>query len=150
MVIQAELIPDSLSRDAAESVGLSENRISRSFGIQFAFTMHPDSSKDAATKVVYLTNKTMLINFLFYGTATEIMDGTYAQVTSATAKFNTLCNDGKIPPGSYPIDYNMECSEGVHGALPLDKTYASPPSSGIETTTIENNKVKDVFFVSKL
>lgn len=131
VAIDAEPIPDNLTLAAAKGAGLDCSKKSRNFGYQFAFTLEQNGNQ--VTKVVYLVNKTMPLNFMFYGTATEIMDRSYAQVTSATAKLATMAMNSKesLHPGLYPTDYVKESTEGVHLALSLPKNYNPPGVSGV-------------------
>uniref|UniRef100_A0A7S2U7R0 Uncharacterized protein n=1 Tax=Attheya septentrionalis TaxID=420275 RepID=A0A7S2U7R0_9STRA len=134
--IDAAPIPDTLTLAAAQSAGAERSEVGRNFGIQFAFSFERNGSR--VTKVVYLVNKTMPINFMFYGTATEIMDMTYAQCCSATAKLSTLFQNDDLPPGLYPTDYSKEGTDDVYLSLHIDKNYNSPPSSGIAAPPLES------------
>jgi hypothetical protein len=129
VAIDAQPIPDNLTLAAVQGAGLDPSKISRNFGYQFAFTLEQNGNQ--VTKVVYLVNKTMPLNFMFYGTATEIMDRSYAQVTSATAKLNTMYMTDSLSPGLYATDYVKESTEGVHLALSLPKNYNPPHASGV-------------------
>lgn len=124
---QIQAIPDELSLAAVVQAWPDDNppaSIARNFGTMFTFQFKQDDS--TVTKTLYLVNNTMPVNFMFYGTPTEIMDLTYSQVTSCCVAM--LKNAGKT--GSYPTDYNRKASlnENVYLAKYLDKDYAVPPS----------------------
>lgn len=121
----ADAIPDALSIAAVDQMWPDDNPpkvISRNFGTMFTFGFEQDGVK--VKKTLYLVNNTMPVNFLFYGTPTEIMDLTYSQVSScAVAMVKNRCN-----PGIYPTDYNQLASDGVYLARKLDKDYKVPTS----------------------
>eukprot|EP00727_Mastigamoeba_balamuthi_P005923 m51a1_g1950 hypothetical protein (1855) ;mRNA; r:984815-1006833 len=104
-------IPDALTLAAASAAGLDERRIRRTFGTLFTFEF-----ASGAAKTVYLVNNTMPVNFLFYGTPTEIMDMTFAQVTSATAKMFLMGTAPRPldPSRIYAVDYSREATEDVY------------------------------------
>ncbi len=125
--LTAEPIPDQLSIAAVDQMwpeGMEKpTRIKRNFGTQFTFVFRQDQKK--VKKTLYLVNNTMPINFMYYGTPTEIMDMTYSQVTSCAV---ALMKNGEAAPGVYPTDYHRKASDGVYLARKLDKDYPIPPS----------------------
>ncbi len=125
--LTAEPIPDQLSFAAVEQMWPNDRpmpeRIKRNFGTQFTFTFQQDQKK--VQKTLYLVNNTMPINFMYYGTPTEIMDLTYSQVTSCAV---ALMKNAEAAPGIYPTDYNRKASDGVYLAQELDKDYKIPSS----------------------
>ena len=119
-------IPDQLSIAAVAQMWPDKNPptvIARNFGTQFTFTFLQDGVQ--VTKVIYLVNNTMPVNFMFYGTPTEIMDMTYSQVASCAAAL--VANKGG-EPGVYPTDYRKKATDGVYLARGLDRDYEIPPS----------------------
>lgn len=121
-----EAIPDRLSIAAVmqmwpDGAGEPPKTIERNFGTQFTFKFEQNGVK--VTKTLYLVNNTMPVNFMFYGTPTEIMDMTYSQVTSCAAALVQDKNDDK---GIYPTDYSKRASDGVYLARKLDKDYPIP------------------------
>lgn len=121
----ADVIPDELSIAAVAQVWPDDNPpkvIQRNFGTCFTFSFVQDGKK--VKKTLYLVNNTMPVNFMFYGTPTEIMDMTYSQVTSCAVAM--VKNRGNV--GIYPTDYNRHASEHVYLAQKLDKDYQVPPS----------------------
>ena len=77
------------------------------------------------TKNLYLVNNTMPVNFMYYGTPTEIMDLTYGQVTSCAV---ALMKNKNGAPGVYPIDYSRKATDGVYLGRVLGKDYDIPLS----------------------
>ncbi len=119
-------IPDQLSIAAVAQVWPDQNppaEIKRNFGTQFTFIFKQDDVQ--VTKNLYLVNNTMPINFMYYGTPTEIMDMTYSQVTSCAA---ALLKNADTVPGIYPTDYSKKATDGVYLGRKLDKEYHIPPS----------------------
>lgn len=119
-----EAIPDRLSSAAVLQMWPCKNppgAIKRNFGTMFTFKFKQDGVQ--VTKTLYLVNNTMPVNFMFYGTPTEIMDMTYSQVTSCAAALVRDKNDDK---GIYPTDYSKRASDGVYLARKLDKDYPIP------------------------
>lgn len=124
--LQVGPIPDELSIAAVAEMWPDNNPpavISRNFGTQFTFLFMQDGVQ--ITKTVYLVNNTMPVNFMFYGTPTEIMDMTYSQVTSCAV---ALMKHKNGEPGIYPTDYHKQATEGVYLARKLDKNYKVPSS----------------------
>ena len=124
-------IPDQLSIAAvAQMWPIKDEKpptvIARNFGTQFTFVFQQDGVQ--VTKTVYLVNNTMPVNFMFYGTPTEIMDMTYSQVTSCAAALVKAEKDGEKEFGVYPTDYRKKATTGVYLARVLDKDYDIPPS----------------------
>ena len=120
-------IPDQLSIAAVAQMWPDQTKppttIKRDFGTQFTFVF---TQKDVqVTKILYLVNNTMPVNFMYYGTPTEIMDLTYSQVTScAVALMKNKNGEASI----YPTDYNRKATDHVYLGLPLEKDYPFPPS----------------------
>lgn len=117
-------IPDQLSIAAVEQMWPDDKppkMIKRNFGTQFIFVFCQNDVK--VTKKLYLVNNTMPINFMYYGTPTEIMDMTYSQVTRCAA---ALFKNQDIQPGIYPTDYHRKASDGVYLARKLTKDYPVP------------------------
>jgi len=80
-------IPDQLSIAAVAQMWPDHNpptTIKRNFGTQFTFVFKQNGVQ--VTKNLYLVNNTMPVNFMYYGTPTEIMDLTYGQVTSGLSQ----------------------------------------------------------------
>ena len=124
-------IPDQLSIAAVAQMWPIQDVkpptvIARNFGTQFTFVFQQDGVQ--VTKTVYLVNNTMPVNFMFYGTPTEIMDMTYSQVTSCAAALVKAEKDGEKECGVYPTDYRRKATTGVYLARELDKDYDIPPS----------------------
>lgn len=91
-------IPAQLSIAAVSQMRPGPNppsQVKHNFGTQFVFEFKQDGVK--VKKTVYLVNNTMPVNFMFYGTPTEIMDMTYSQVTSCAV---ALIKNQDIAPGS--------------------------------------------------
>lgn len=137
------LMPDQLTISAVQASSLPSDSwkdIKRYFGTMFVFTASNHGfEKGPATKIVYLCNNTMPINFMFYGTPTEIMDMTYAQVTSAAAKLvlskPKFKMGGKYKDGMQPTNWTEMGSKNVFEVLPADvpasgSDFTLPPSSG--------------------
>lgn len=121
-------IPDELSIAAVLQMWPNENPpsesdVARNFGTQFTFIFEQEGVQ--VTKTVYLVNNTMPINFMYYGTPTEIMDMTYSQVASCAV---ALMKNTDIEPGVYPTDYNRKATDGVYLGRDLDKDYPIPKS----------------------
>ena len=119
-------IPDALSIAAVAQVWPNSNPpavIQRNFGTQFTFVFK--QKKVQVTKTLYLVNNTMPVNFMYYGTPTEIMDLTYSQVTSCAA---ALMQNKNGAPGIYPTDYSKKATDGVYLGQKLDKEYKIPSS----------------------
>jgi hypothetical protein len=120
-------IPDQLSIAAVAQMwpgpGAPPATIKRNFGTQFTFQFKQGGVP--VTKTLYLVCNTMPINFMYYGTPTEIMDLTYSQVSSCAA---ALWNNQKAAPGVYPTDYNRLATREVYLSQPLDRDYPFPPS----------------------
>lgn len=117
-------IPDQLSIAAVEQMWPDDNppkTIKRNFGTKFTFVFNQNDVQ--VTKTLYLVNNTMPINFMYYGTPTEIMDMTYSQVTSCAA---ALFRNQNIEPGIYPTDYQRKATDGVYLARKLTKDYPIP------------------------
>lgn len=124
--LDAGPIPDQLSTAAVAQMWPNPDppkTIKRNFGTQFTFVFKQKGVQ--VTKTLYLVNNTMPINFMYYGTPTEIMDLTYSQVTSCAV---ALLKNKNGKPGVYPTDYNRKATEGVYLGQPLSKDYAIPPS----------------------
>lgn len=126
-------IPDVLTLAAVEAAGLDTSKITRNFGTQYAFRLHMPGAPRPVVKVLYLVNNTMPVNFLWYGTPDEIIDFTFSQVTSATARLSALYKEKQdaLLPGMYPTDYVRAGTTGVYMSERLTKDYNSPPSSGV-------------------
>lgn len=121
-----EPIPDQLSNAAVAQMWPDNNppaTIARNFGTQFTFVFVQDNV--SVTKTIYLVNNTMPVNFMYYGTPTEIMDMTYSQVTSCVT---ALINHKNDPPGIYPTDYHRYATDHVYLAKKLTKDYKIPSS----------------------
>lgn len=119
-------IPDQLSIAAVAQMWPNQNpptTIKRNFGTQFTFKFKQNGVQ--VTKTIYLVNNTMPINFMYYGTPTEIMDMTYSQVTSCAVALMSNKNGGC---GIYPTDYSRKATKDVYLGQPLDKDYPFPPS----------------------
>ena len=120
-------IPDQLSIAAVAQMWPEQTdppkQIKRNFGTQFTFVFKQNGNQ--VTKTVYLVNNTMPVNFMYYGTPTEIMDLTYSQVTSCAV---ALIKNKDITPGIYPTDYNRKATENVYLGRTLGKDYPFPPS----------------------
>lgn len=119
-------IPDQLSIAAVTQMWPDENPptvIKRNFGTQFTFVFKQKGVK--ITKTIYLVNNTMPINFMYYGTPTEIMDMTYSQVTSCAV---ALMKHKNGAPGVYPTDYSKKATDDVYLGQDLDKEYDIPLS----------------------
>lgn len=118
-----DVIPDELSIAAIAQMWPDDDppkKISRNFGTMFTFFFKQDGVK--VKKTLYLVNNTMPVNFMFYGTPTEIMDMTYSQVCScAVAMVKNRYNTG-----IYPTDYNKLASDNVYLAQKLDRDYEIP------------------------
>ncbi len=117
-------IPDQLSIAAVEQMWPDDNppkTIKRNFGTKFTFVFNQNDVQ--VTKTLYLVNNTMPINFMYYGTPTEIMDMTYSQVTSCAV---ALFKNQNIEPGIYPTDYHRKATDGVYLARKLTKDYPIP------------------------
>lgn len=123
-----EPIPDQLSIAAVAQQYILDGkepptRIARNFGTQVTFIFKQNGTQ--VTKTLYLVNNTMPINFMYYGTPTEIMDMTYSQVTSCAA---ALVRNKDVEFGIYPTDYKKIATDDVYLAQKLDKDYDIPPS----------------------
>ncbi|HEY0737310.1 MAG TPA: hypothetical protein VGD69_20495 [Herpetosiphonaceae bacterium] len=120
-------IPDQLSIAAVEQMlpepPVTPLVIKRNFGTQFTFVFKQQGIQ--VTKTLYLVNNTMPINFMYYGTPTEIMDLTYSQVTSCAV---ALMQHKQIAPGVYATDYDRTATDHVYLGQPLTKDYPFPPS----------------------
>lgn len=119
-------IPDQLSIAAVAQVwkdGNPPKEIVRNFGTQFTFVFKQGNV--SVTKTVYLVNNTMPINFMFYGTPTEIMDMTYSQVTSCAV---ALVKHKDVEYGIYPTDYKKIATDNVYLGRELVKDYENPKS----------------------
>lgn len=122
-------IPDRLSIAAVAQMWPKDyhekapSAIARNFGTQFTFVFEQDNVQ--VTKTVYLVNNTMPVNFMYYGTPTEIMDMTYSQVTSCVV---AMVKNKAGEPGVYPTDYRKKATDGVYLARKLDKDYKIPSS----------------------
>jgi hypothetical protein len=137
------IMPDQLTLNAVETSSLPADawkKITRSFGTMFVFNSNGFAS-GPSTKIVYLCANTMPINFLFYGTPTEIMDMTYAQVTSAAARLvvskpEHFKGGGRYADGMQPTNWTYLGSQGVFEVFPADVPpkdgagFTIPPSSG--------------------
>ena len=129
--MSAAPIPDQLSIAAVAQMWPNKDEkpptvIKRNFGTQFTFVFKQDGVQ--VTKTIYLVNNTMPVNFMFYGTPTEIMDMTYSQVTSCAAALVKADKEGEKEPGVYPTDYRQKATIGVYLARKLDKDYDIPSS----------------------
>lgn len=121
-------IPDQLSIAAVAQMWPVQTKppttIKRNFGTQFTFVFKQKDEKDVQiTKTLYLVNNTMPINFMYYGTPTEIMDMTYGQVTSCAV---ALMKNKNAEPGIYPTDYNRKATDQVYLGRTLEKDYPFP------------------------
>ncbi len=120
-------IPDQLSIAAVAQVWPCRTSppttIKRNFGTQFTFVFKQNGVQ--VTKILYLVNNTMPVNFMYYGTPTEIMDLTYSQVTSCAV---ALVKNKNGDPGIYPTDYKKIATDHVYLGKSLKKDYPFPPS----------------------
>lgn len=120
-------IPDQLSIAAVAQMWPDPKNpptsIKRNFGTQFTFKFKQNGI--LVTKTIYLVNNTMPVNFMYYGTPTEIMDMTYSQVSSCAV---ALMNNKSKGGGIFPTDYNRKATKGVYLGQPLNKDYPFPPS----------------------
>lgn len=121
----ADVIPDELSIAAVAQMWPDDNPpkvIDRNFGTMFTFFFEQDGVQ--VEKTLYLVNNTMPVNFMFYGTPTEIMDMTYSQVSSCAVAMVK----NRYHTGIHPTDYHRLASENVYLAQKLDKDYEIPTS----------------------
>ncbi|MBN2526318.1 MAG: hypothetical protein JXR76_07985 [Deltaproteobacteria bacterium] len=122
-----DAIPDQLSIAAVAQMWPEHSdpptAIKRNLGTRFIFVFEQEGVE--VTKTLYLVNNTMPVNFMYYGTPTEIMDLTYSQVTSCAVALMKNINGA---PGIYPTDYNKKATTGVYLGRELDKDYPFPPS----------------------
>lgn len=120
-------IPDQLSIAAVDQMWPDQTdlptTIKRNFGTQFTFVFKQKEVQ--VTKTIYLVNNTMPVNFMYYGTPTEIMDLTYSQVTSCAV---ALMKNKNLEPGIYPTDYNRKATDHVYLGRTLKDDYPFPPS----------------------
>ncbi len=120
-------IPDQLSVAAVAQMWPDKTKppktIKRNLGTQFTFMFRQKNVPVA--KILYLVNNTMPVNFMYYGTPTEIMDLTYSQVTSCAV---ALMENKNGEPDIYPTDYNKKATDNVFLGKDLKKNYPSPPS----------------------
>lgn len=119
-------IPDQLSIAAVAQMWPDQNpptTIKRNLGTQFTFVFKQKGIQ--VTKNLYLVNNTMPVNFMYYGTPTEIMDLTYSQVTSCAV---ALIKNKSGVPGVYPTDYSKKATDEVYLGQVLEKEYDIPPS----------------------
>jgi len=124
-------IDDALSDTAVkEAVPNVKLPIPRNFGTQFTFQLEPGGpAGSSTTKTIYLLNNTMPINFMFYGTPTEILDYSYAQLVDITAMLGRRAPTIEEPL-VYATDYSMKATEGVWRATMLTKDFPVPKPSG--------------------
>jgi hypothetical protein len=133
-----EAIPDQLSIAAVKQMWPDNNpptTIKRNFGTQFTFKFKQNGV--SVSKTLYLVNNTMPINFMYYGTPTEIMDMTYSQVTSCAA---ALFRNQDAEFGVYPTDYNKKATDGVYLGRTLTKDYPIPYPFNLMPEKKKNNK----------
>ncbi|WP_282016119.1 hypothetical protein [Marinifilum flexuosum] len=120
-------IPDQLSIAAVQQMWPDQTppptTIKRNLGTQFTFVFKQKGIQ--VSKTIYLLNNTMPVNFMYYGTPTEIMDLTYSQVTSCAV---ALMENKNIENGIYPTDYNNKATRKVYLGRDLKKDYPFPPS----------------------
>lgn len=120
-------IPDQLSIAAVAQMWPDQKKapkqIKRNFGTQFTFKFKQNHTQVA--KTLYLVNNTMPVNFMYYGTPTEIMDLTYSQVSSCAV---ALMKHRNGPADIYPTDYNRIATDHVYLGQHLVKDYPFPPS----------------------
>jgi hypothetical protein len=132
-------IPDQLSIAAVAQMWPNQTppptTIKRNFGTQFTFVFKQKGVQ--VTKTLYLVNNTMPVNFMYYGTPTEIMDLTYSQVTSCAV---ALMENKNGEAGIYPTDYNKKATDHVYLGQSLKKDYPFPPS-----LSWQNMSTKDTF-----
>jgi hypothetical protein len=136
-------IPDQLSIAAVDQMWPDDNPptvIKRNFGTQFTFVFKQDGEQ--VEKTLYLVNNTMPVNFMYYGTPTEIMDMTYSQVTSCAA---ALFRNQDAEPGIYPTDYKKKATDGVYLARELAKDYDIPLPYTAEKAKNEFTGAVDVY-----
>ena len=118
-------IPDQLSIAAVAQMWPNQTSppttIKRNFGTQFTFVFKQKGVQ--VTKTLYLVNNTMPVNFMYYGTPTEIMDLTYSQVTSCAV---ALMKNKNGKAGIYPTDYKRKATDHVYLGRLLKKDYPPP------------------------
>jgi hypothetical protein len=143
MDLKVGAIPDQLSIAAVDQMWPDDNPptvIKRNFGTQFTFVFEQDGEQ--VEKTLYLVNNTMPVNFMYYGTPTEIMDMTYSQVTSCAA---ALFRNQDAEPGVYPTDYKKKATDGVYLARELAKDYDIPLPYTVEKAKNEFTGAVDVY-----
>jgi hypothetical protein len=141
--LKVDAIPDQLSIAAVQQMWPDDNPpsvIKRNFGTQFTFVF--EQNGEQVEKTLYLVNNTMPINFMYYGTPTEIMDMTYSQVTSCAA---ALFRNQDIEPGIYPTDYKKKATDGVYLGRELAEDYEIPYPFSIAKEKNEFTGAVDVY-----
>lgn len=137
--LKVDPIPDQLSIAAVAQMWPCQTSppttIKRNFGTQFTFVFKQKGVQ--VTKILYLVNNTMPVNFMYYGTPTEIMDLTYSQVTSCAV---ALIKNKNVDAGIYPTDYNRKATDDVYLGQSLKTDYPFPPS-----LSWQNMSTKDTF-----
>ena len=85
----------------------------RIYGTKYVFKF------DGKTKIVYLLNDCIPINFLFYGVPTEYIDQILAQLLDVSIKLIKYQNDEKkrLDNFIYCVDYDPEMTNDVYGAI---------------------------------
>jgi hypothetical protein len=124
-------IDDALSDAAVEQVLPQVSLpIPRNFGTQFTFVLEPGGPAGSpTTKIIYLMNNTMPVNFMFYGTPAEILDYSYAQLIDITATLARRA-PGLKEARVFATDYSVPATQDVWQAMPLAKDYPVPGPSG--------------------
>jgi len=137
--IESGKIEDPLGNAAVRTT--TDNAIKKSktsYGTEFHFTLGPKKhagkkrpSVEPIRKTVYLLNDTKPINFKFYGTPTEIIDFSLAQlvdVTAYLAEAHTREEPQLKDPQVFAVGYKQIATAGVFKAEELETDYTVPGS----------------------